>query len=395
MSEARVAVDRVAGRSAGGFERPSGLGELRQLVSLRSLETLVPVAGGTQLDLGDPPEGPFRVVDVSEALSGEPHHEPDDMTLDVPAATTLAEIDSILSLRGQFLPLDPPLSERASIGGALAVGSAGPLRTRYGLPRDLVLGATVLRADGELVHAGGRVVKNVTGYDLVRLWCGSLGTLGLLTSVTVRVLPRPRTVDLVAPVASPERAADIASRIAAEDIRPLVVDASMAAAETGSWNLLVRVDEFAVSAAQRLLGDSRDDPATDVYLANRDLGFGPEDVLVVRVATVPADLARCLESLSILGPSAVVARPLAGFARATWRGEAVPPVDGLITAISLLRQSLTHVGGSVVIERFPPDARGEIDAWGDPGPSLALMRKVKAAYDPAGRFNRGRFVGGI
>ncbi len=166
--------------------------ELQALARERDGRTLVPVGGGTRMDLGYAPEQPFTVVELGAALAGELEHSPEDLTLVAPAGMTLAEVNRRLAVHRQFVPLDAPLPERATLGGTLAVGTGGPLQSRYGLPRDLVLGMTVLRADGELVKAGGRVVKNVTGYDLMRLWCGSLGTLGIVRRYGAAVLPLAR-----------------------------------------------------------------------------------------------------------------------------------------------------------------------------------------------------------
>ncbi len=252
MSEAATrAAPLVAGRAPEAVLAPASLGELRELAAARDGRTLVPAGGGTQLALGGAPRGPFALVDVRAALAGEIEHEPADLTAVVPAGVTLGELDARLAASGQRLPLDPPHAERATIGGALAVGTSGPLRTRHGLPRDFVLGMTVLRADGELVKAGGRVVKNVTGYDLMRLWCGSLGTIGIVTSAAVRVLPRAETVDLRFEAGSLAEGRALAERLLRADLRPELLDLTK---EAGGWRGIVRLIEGTVPKATELAG---------------------------------------------------------------------------------------------------------------------------------------------
>ena len=250
MSEAAAqAPPLVARRAADAVVAPANLDDLRDLVAERDGRTLVPVGGGTQMALGGEPREPFTLIDVRTALSGEVEHEPADLTAVAPAGVTLGELDAQLAVTGQRLPLDPPHAEQATLGGVLAVGTGGPLRTRHGLPRDFVLGMTVLRADGELVKAGGRVVKNVTGYDLMRLWCGSLGTIGIVTSVAVRVLPRVETIDLRFEAGSLEEGRALAERFLRADLRPELLDLTRG---DGGWSGLVRLVEGAVPKAESI-----------------------------------------------------------------------------------------------------------------------------------------------
>lgn len=157
---------------------------------------VVPRGGGTMLDLGDSPAGVDLLLDLS-ALNRVLEHRPRDLTVTVEAGITFAELQRVLAAQGQIVALDPPLPEQATVGGAIAANATGPRRYRYGTARDLVIGATAVLADGSPIKSGGRVVKNVAGYDMNKLLTGSLGTLAVITSLTFRLFPEPPERGLV------------------------------------------------------------------------------------------------------------------------------------------------------------------------------------------------------
>jgi len=384
---------RVAGRGPQAVFEPQSLDELADLLRREDGLTLVPRGGGTMLELGNAPRAPFGLVDLRAAIPPRIEHEASDLTLIASAGTTLGEIQHVLDSAEQWLPIDPPRAPESTVGGVVAVGQSGPLRTRYGLPRDFVLGMTLMRPDGELVRAGGRVVKNVTGYDLMRLWTGSLGTLGIITEVAFKVLPKPETVNLGYDFPDYASLFAAANTLLANDVRPYILDALLV--HEGRWSTFIRIDAASEKTVRDLLGHGGIKSSdSDSYPMLRDFGAWQEPPLSLRISSVPSKLETVIGRLrSLQDTVTMVARPLAGQARACWM--TAPSRAAFQLVLDGLRAAVRTEGGSVVIERMPDDYRASVDCWGPLNDPAGLMRRVKNEFDPRGRLNAGRFTGGL
>ena len=343
--------------------------------------------GGTKLGWGTPTAEPD--VELStESLDRVLEHNEGDLTAIVQAGLPLARAQEAFARAGQMLPLDPPLGEagRATIGGVIASGDSGPLRHRYGAPRDLVLGMTVALSDGTVARSGSRVIKNVAGYDLAKLFSGSFGTLGLILQVAVRLHPLPQqTATALGRSDDPDAVARAASELAHASLEKECVDVRW---EQGSGTALARLGGAAArpqaEAAAGLLSDAGleveivedDDELWERQRAGQRSARGA----VVKVSGLQSELARTIRAADALGGS-LVGRASLGL---SWI--ALPP-----ERIGELRRALRPF--PCVVLDAPREVRASLDVW-DAGP-LELARRVKQRFDPAGVFAPGTFAGGL
>jgi len=354
--------------------------------------TVLPRGASTKAHWGGTPSNVDILLDTRR-LHGVTAHEPGDLVATVRAGTPLRDVQAVLGLAGQRLSLETGFAE-ATVGGVLATGEAGPLRLRHGSGRDLLIGVEFVRADGIVAHSGGRVVKNVAGYDMGRLLCGSYGTLGVITSATFRLHPLPPARTWVScPVESAAELADIAAEVMSAQVSPSSVEVDLRGT-SGTLAALIEgsragVDARAETAARQLGGAAviGDQPAWW-----GSYPFAPDDVAVKLAAPVGR--------LSVLGELSDAAGPDVAVRGSAGTGVVYAALPGSTSAehlnstLSALRAALTEAGGSCVVLAAPPRIRDEIDLWG-PVPGLALMRRIKDQFDPARRLASGRFVGGI
>ena len=335
--------------------------------SNESGQAVIPTGGGTKLDWGNPP----RKADVLLCMRRQNRvieHAWADLTVTVEAGCTVAELQSTLAQHGQRLAIDPLWPERATIGGVLSTNDSGALRLGYGSLRDLIIGITLVLADGTIAKSGGKVVKNVAGYDLPKLATGGLGTLGVITRAVFRLHPLPRnTKTLTVATADAASMQRVILAILGAQLAPAAVQA-----RNGNVDILLEGTLDGIAAQESAIkefGNVREGSA-DVWKAREEL-WG--ESTIVKFTTLPSRVA----AASAFFSSFVIQATGIGYAR----------FDG---DLEKLRSAMEQDGGSVTI--LGPT---KLDAWGSPGDALPLMRAVKAQFDPKGTLNPGRFVGGI
>ena len=383
----------------------------------RDRATVVAVGGATLQSLGNAP----RRCDIAlhtSGLRGIRDYDPRDMTAGIDAGTTLAEIASVLGQHGQWIPFDAPHPARATVGGTLSAGWAGPRRATYGRPRDLVIGSTIALTDGTLAKAGGMVVKNVTGYDMSKLYVGSLGTLGLIVRANFKTLPRPAASRLaIAPVPDDLRDRSIGALggLAIEPVAALLVDGYARIAHyPGATMRLVLLFEGSDAVVERGTRDARSAlgraGVAETLLLDGDAAQSTFADIVDAYVDAPGERTLVYRSTGL--PSTVPARARAAASLARERGLRAESIADLRTGDAILRFSARTVATfAAVLAALDADVRrafervtvlaggaalrASIDAWGTVPSTIATMRAIKAHFDPSGILAPGRYVGAI
>ncbi len=390
----------LAGARPGLVVEPGTAGEVARVLGVAAAAGLTVVArgGGTKLAWGNPPRAADLLLST-RSLGAVLEHAAGDLTVTVQAGCTIAALQQAVAGAGQRLALDPAHPERATVGGVIATNDGGSLRGAFGSVRDQLIGIQVALADGRLARAGGKVVKNVAGFDLPKLYCGSLGTLGVVVEATFRLYPVPRETRTLcfAPADAAVAVAQLQA-ILASSLRPagvqLVLGSRMAPQlavrlESGSAAALAAQEAQLLALAAPRAGE----PPHDPWLARERLGEDAADAAVCKLTFLPARLAALIQALGIAATSEW--QLVAQAAGVGWlRLEATSP-DALRAAILHVRREAVLRGGSLMVARAPMKVVAQVDAWGDPGDALPLMRRIKERFDPAGVLSPGRFVGGI
>ena len=327
-------------------------------------------------------------------LGGVIDHEPADLTVTVGAGMRIAELAQVLERAGQFLPLDPPHADEATVGGVIAANSNGFWRARYGAVRDLLIGTRIALADGSVTRAGGRVVKNVAGYDLDKLLVGSFGTLGVIVEATFKVLPLPTASDGI--VARFGRSADAfgaADAIVrgASRVEACVVERS----EGTAWRLAVQARGNAATV-KRAIEDARRESAIRqgetselgaAFAALRELPARATEGALVRVSLpIAASPAYAETAARLPSLDALVADAASGVIRAHLLGDD----DAVVRDAEALLVAARVVGGAGRIERRAEQLRPRLQTWPTRPNGDFLMRRIKEAFDPAGILEPGR-----
>ena len=377
------AVDGLAPKSV---VRPGTSEEVADVMRYANANGLavIPLGGRLHTGLGNLPEHYDLALDVSR-LNQVVEFEPADLTITCLAGITLGALRQATDTAGMMVPFDPALPDGGTVGGVLATALTGPARMSLGAPRDFTIGLRVVTADGRLTRAGGKVVKNVAGYDLCKLYIGSLGSLGVIVEATFKTVPLPKSErHLSFEFDDSASACGLVSRAIHAG---LAVRSASLIREPGRWKLDMLLDGMpaAVERSARDLGKWSD-------LAVLPSPAGPGEGAGVRMP------ARLIAKLSVLpsklpalvteapAQAAIEAHPATGLCRLSFP-------KATAEAIGEVRALAARFGGTCIIERCPPDLKRGIDVFGDAPPSIALMLAVKAEFDPNQMLSPGRFVG--
>ncbi|HEV7214640.1 MAG TPA: FAD-binding oxidoreductase [Chloroflexota bacterium] len=371
---------------------------------------VAPWGGGTLQGVGNVPSRLDAVLSL-ERLDRIIVYEPDDLTISVQAGVTLAALQRALAPHGQMLPFDVAAPERATIGGAVAVNLAGPRRFGAGSYRDLLIGLTVAAPDGTISKAGGLVVKNVSGYDMMKLHLGALGTLGLLLRLNFKLLTQP-ALDSTASISGGSgallalAAALAGSQLVADSIELCGPGAPLAG--DAGWRLAVRLTGSEQGMARKrreIAARCREAGLVVAWLegppmlawwqhCNEFLSPAgmPADEALLRLAAPPAQLGVLLEQVHELAATSNIEARLAAHAGngvlfARLQGPNLPAgLPGLFSALAARGRSATLLAALVDVKR-------QLDVWGALPDGFALMRQIKEQFDPRGTLNPGRFLG--
>ena len=402
---------------------PETVEQVAQIVALANQQglTLLTRGGGSRINLGGIPEQLDILLETTK-LTRLLEHEAPDLTCNVEAGITLAALQAQLATKGQRLALDPPDAQQATIGGILASNASGPKRLRYGTARDMVIGLHVVQASGEVARSGGRVVKNVAGYDLNKLYIGSLGTLGIIVEANFKLQPLPAN----------ERTLMLTFLNAADAMRTVIallgslltpsaielIDSGAASDMTDFLGLNLPTNgytvavnfEGSITSIDRQVNETQILARANSALLSDDLSGEAQNQfwevirehtqgsITCKAAVMVSQVISYLQAIEQVCQlhkleAAVVAHAGNGILYIELRpGDAT---HRLVEAITELRLHAQEARGSMVVERCPIDLKRLISVWGEPGQDFYLMQRLKQQFDPKGTFVKGRFVGGL
>lgn len=390
--------------------RPASVAEVGDIVRRAAAEErgLFPLGGRTRLDLGFSPAKSGQGVDLN-GLDQVLDYPARDMTITVQAGITMARLQEILKGEKQRLPIDVPCPERTTLGGAMATNTSGPRRYGFGTLRDYVIGLTTINDEGHETKAGGRVVKNVAGYDLCKLHIGALGTLGIITQVTLKLKLLPEESAIVLFRCDLPVLGTIFDLLHATRTRPVCLEVfNPRAAETltgqSAWTIAVGFEEAAQTvhwqvqqlvkelAAARIHGaDTFANSATEPLWRKMSEGMlQPEVGFSCKVNLLSHAVARLCQRTSGVASLALQAQAGSGIAHVHLLGQ--PTLDDATALLALLREEAGKAEGNVIILRCPTDWKKTLPVWGMSRGDAALMATIRDRFDPRRIFNPGRFL---
>jgi glycolate oxidase FAD binding subunit len=383
---------------------PVSTEEISELMKFANDQDLAvaPRGGGTTMSLGNPPREVDLILSTAR-MNAVVEHVPGDQVVRVQSGIRFGDLQERLAGSDQMLGVDPPeVGNGATVGGIVATNSSGPRRYRYGTIRDLIIGITVVLADGTVAKAGGKVVKNVAGYDLSKLFTGSLGTLGVIAECNFRLHPRPETARTVAVELPDTASAGAASQaILHAQIVPSAVELFWSD-ETRLLTVLIEgipsgVEAQAEATSHILGGFGEVRTLTDDEVEPSSPLGADDDGVAVKISAPPAELAGVLDSTLGASSRLGVTPRITGHAGTgvTYVGLSGGDEEARAGVVEELREIWLRRGGSVIVREASPAFKERVEAWGPIGTRLDLTRRVKEKFDPRGILNPGRFVGGI
>lgn len=430
LSAADCSIDGVIPTAVVSPGSEEEISEILRLANERDY-VVVPAGGMTKRSIGAPPER-FDILLRTDRLNRVLHYDAGDLTLGVGAGMTISEVQKTLAANSQFLPLDPVLSNKATIGGVLASNASGPMRSGYGGVRDYCIGVNFVTGDGKAAKGGGKVVKNVAGYDLMKLMIGSMGTLGVITSANFKVFPCPQQTctfacecpDLVAAIKLRDRViATSLTPMCLEIISPRALEylqetevrdpdhyAPLAGMQSSKpWQLLLRAtgSDAVLRRYRNELGGAvtHEVSGNDESELWRRLSDFEETVasrhMISMVVNVNVNIASVMQAYQAAEQSAVEHNLLHACVGRAGVGSLVfafmplgvdPPSAMQFASVASSFRGRLPKGASAVVVRCPREAKNHFDLWGSSPNDLALMRGLRNALDPKKVLNRGRFI---
>jgi glycolate oxidase FAD binding subunit len=394
--------DGVAGIQPQMVLEPSNETELADALRWADATGLgvVPRGGGTKAGWGNPPVRAELILSTAR-LNRVIEYAWADLTVSVEAGCRIQNLQNALAEHGQRIAVDPLWPERATVGGILSANDSGSLRIRYGALRDLVIGMTIALPDGTLASSGGKVVKNVAGYDLPKLATGALGTLGVITRANFRLHPLSRETQsftfasrdlsdagrvVLAVLNSWLTPTGLQVRFTAE--APPAIDVRFEGTDAGLRAQAVELRRLAVPATETATSDA-------VWQAREELWSSAELAAIAKFSVLPTAIAETCRRIRHLADSLGVQwRAVVQGTGLGWLRLAAPNAPALHQVLHTLRPELEHAGGSLVVLHRPA-AMPAIDAWDSGHDPFPLMVRVKQQFDPRGTLNPGRFIRGI
>lgn len=377
-------------------------------------ESVIPWGGGTMMGLGNVPSAADIVLDVT-SLNQILTYDPDDMTISIQAGCRLGDVQRLLADHHQRLPFDAADPDHATIGGLFCTGVSGPTSSAYGSMRDLVIGITTVLPNGQQSRGGGMVVKNVSGYDMMRMHYGALGSLGVVVQLNFKVLPAPRNVrTVIVRFDSVSDATKAANAVKGSQLLPsaMVMVNDLLADGIGlgaaAWSLLLRADgpsqalgrqvERLVQTANAQLGDvTVTDDAASLELwekINQELSTAPsENSVRLRIGSEPSKMERAVEELQSLAEQHELGMSITADVGYGQILTSFATGDSGTGAFSAAWNTARQIGRHVTLLTGPAAVKSNIDVFGDEPAGLPLMRSLKQQFDPSGVLNHGRFIG--